>query len=157
KTELAALIQQHFGPEMNSSRLPAHWSSTANALEGIAFSAKDVILVVDDFCPTGAQSDVARTHKEPDTLLRAQANRSGRQRMRSDGTTKAAKPPRGIILATGEDVPRGHSLRARMLIIEVGANDVNFKSLSECQRDAAAGLYAQSVAAFIAWLAQSFD
>ncbi len=33
KTELVALAQQHFGPEMNARALPASWSSTANALE----------------------------------------------------------------------------------------------------------------------------
>lgn len=34
KSELAALIQQHFGPAMDARSLPASWSSTANALDG---------------------------------------------------------------------------------------------------------------------------
>jgi hypothetical protein len=157
KTELAALAQQFFGAEMDAKHLPANWSSTANSLEGLAFAAKDALLVVDDFAPHGNQLDVSRFHKEADRLLRAQGNRSGRQRLRPDGTLRPAKPPRGTILSTGEDVPRGHSLRARLLVVEVEPGDVNFGQLSECQRDAASGLYAAAMSAYIAWLAPQFD
>jgi Domain of unknown function (DUF927) len=157
KTELAAICQQHFGSGMDAKNLPASWSSTGNSLEAVAFAAKDALLVVDDFCPTGAQSDIARTHRESDRLLRAQGNRLGRQRMRADGTVRPVKPPRGTILSTGEDIPDGHSLRARMLIIEVGPDDLDFGRLSECQRLAATGVYSQAMAAFIAWISPCFD
>src|SRR5207247_10439094 len=53
KSALAALCQQHFGAAMEARRLPASFASTANALEWLAFSAKDALLVVDDFAPTG--------------------------------------------------------------------------------------------------------
>ena len=86
KTELAALAQQHFGPTMDSRHLPASWLSTGNALEGLAFQAKDVLLVVDDFAPTGTSSDVQRYHKEADRLFRGQGNQAGRGRMRPDGS-----------------------------------------------------------------------
>jgi hypothetical protein len=157
KTELAALMQQHSGPRMSATSLPANWSSTGNALEAIAFAAKDALLVVDDFCPTGSQADVARFHKDADRLFRAQGNRSGRQRLRPDGSTKQARPPRGMILSTGEDVPRGHSLRARLLVVEVGAGDVDFDRLTECQRDAASGVYAQALAAYLRWLSPQYE
>src|SRR6185436_13476176 len=112
---LAALAQQHYGAGMDSRHLPASWSSTGNSLEGLAFAAADALLVVDDFAPGGTTADVARMHREADRLLRAQGNRSGRMRMRADATLRPPKPPRGIILSTGEDVPRGQSLRARLL------------------------------------------
>ena len=115
KSEAAALAQQHFGPEMDSRHLPASWSSTGNALEGLAFTAKDALLVVDDFCPTGSASDVQRSHKEADRLFRGQGNRAGRQRMRADATLRPAKPPRGLTVSTGEDTPRGQSLRPAVL------------------------------------------
>ena len=57
KTALAALCQQHFGAEMDVHALPAHFGSTANALEELAFQAKDALLVVDDFVPTGGSGD----------------------------------------------------------------------------------------------------
>jgi hypothetical protein len=157
KTELAALAQQHFGAGMVAGKLPANWSSTANSLEFMAFSAKDAILVVDDFCPAGGQVDVSRLHKEADRLFRAQGNRSGRQRLRSDGSQRPTRPPRGTIVSTGEDVPRGHSLRARLLIIEVEPGDVDFVRLSACQADAAVGIYAGVMAAYVRWLAPRFE
>jgi hypothetical protein len=157
KTELAALAQQHFGPELDARHLPANWSSTANALEGVAFAAKDSILVVDDFSPGGSMYDVQRLHREADRLLRGQGNASGRQRMRSDGSLRPTKSPRGLIISTGEDVPRGQSLRARMLVLEVGPNDVDWSKLTECQSNAADGLYAAAMAGYLQWLAGRMD
>jgi len=156
KSELGALAQQHFGPDMDARHLPASWSSTGNALEGVAFAAKDAMLVVDDFAPTGAPGDIQRYHREADRLLRAQGNSSGRQRMRADATLRAAKPPRGLILSTGEDVPRGLSLRARLLVVEISPAGLIGPRLSACQADAARGQYARAVASFVQWLAPRY-
>jgi hypothetical protein len=156
KTELAALLQQHWGAGMDARHLPAAWSSTGNALEGEAFLAKDAVMVVDDFCPTGAKTDIARQHREADRLLRAQGNRSGRQRMRADSTLRPQKPPRGLIVSTGEDIPRGHSLRARLLILDVTPGMIDWGKLTPCQEDAAAGVYAQALAGFVQWLAPRY-
>src|SRR5262249_6143903 len=156
KSEIAALVQQHWGAAMDARHLPASWLSTGNALEGIAFQAKDAILVVDDFCRAGVKTDTARQHKEADRLLRAQGNRSGRQRMRADSTLRPAKPPRGLILSTGEDTPRGQSLRARMLIVDVAPGMLQWDTLTGCQEQAAASVYAQALAGFVQWLAPRY-
>ncbi len=156
KSELAALLLQHFGSGFTSRNLSASWTSTSNALEGLAFVAKDMLLVVDDFMPNGSQNDVARAHKEADRLLRAQGNNAGRGRMRADATLKPAKPPRGLILSTGEDVPRGSSLQSRLVIVEL-ANGVDWQKLTNCQADAGAGLFAEAMAAFIVWLAVHYE
>jgi hypothetical protein len=153
KTEIVALAGQHYGVELDARHLPASWSSTGNSLEALAHAAKDTLLIVDDFAPHGSTSDIQRFHREADRLLRAQGNRSGRGRMRPDGTLRAAKPPRGMILSTGEDLPRGQSLRSRLFSLELSPGDIDATRLTECQRDAMAGLYAQSMAAFIRWLA----
>jgi hypothetical protein len=157
KTELAALAMQHFGPNFNSRHLPASWSSTGNSLEGLAFIMKDALLVVDDFCPTGSTADVQRYHREADRILRAQRNNAGRHRMRSDASLRPSKPPRGLILSTGEDSPRGQSLRAGMLILEIGPGDVNQKRLTQAQADASNGNYAKSMAGFLTWLAGRYE
>lgn len=156
KTELAALVQQHFGAAMDSRNLPGSWSSTGNLLEAVAFAAKDAVFVVDDFAPAGSAGDVLRLHRDADRLLRAQGNSSGRQRMRADTTLRPPKPPRGLVLSTGEDVPRGQSLRARVLVLEVGPGDVDEELLSLCQADAAAGLYAAAMAGFIGSIARRY-
>src|SRR5207302_3115731 len=107
KSELAALVQRHFGAGMDARNLPGSWSSTANALEALAFAAKDAVLVVDDFAPTGAAGDADRIQREADRILRAQGNASGRLRMRADESLRAVRAPLGLIVSTGEDVPRG--------------------------------------------------
>jgi len=157
KTELAALLQQHFGPGMDSRNLPASWASTGNSLEALAFHAKDAVLVIDDFSPTGSGPDIQRSHRDGDRVLRAQGNNSGRQRMRADASLKPSKPPRGLILSTGEDIPKGQSLRARILVDELGPTEMDWTKLSVCQGDAANGVFAQVLAAFVRWLAPRYD
>jgi hypothetical protein len=163
KTEVAALAQQHYGAGMDARHLPAGWSSTGNSLEGLAFTAKDALLVVDDFCPVGSTHDVQRYHKEADRLFRGQGNRSGRQRMRPDGTQRPPKPPRGLVCSTGEDTPRGQSLRARLFDLHVSPGDFGPQSpdpnpeLTACQRDAAAGKYALAMAGYLRWLAPQYE
>ena len=39
--------------------------------------------------------------------------------MRADGSLRAVRAPRGLIVSTGEDVPRGQSLRARLLVPDI--------------------------------------
>jgi hypothetical protein len=153
KTELAALPQQFWGAGMDARHLPGSWSSTGNQLEGLAFAAKDALMVIDDFAPGGSIHDVAKIHREADRVLRAQGNQSGRGRANPDGTPRSGKPPRGTILSTGEDIPRGPSLRGRMLIIEVSPGDVRWDRLTACQRAASAGDYARCMSGYVMWLA----
>ena len=155
KTQLAALAQQHFGPGFVATRLPGDWASTANSLEAAAFAAKDAIFTVDDLAPEGSRNDVDRMHREAARLLRSQGNASGRGRMRPDGSLRPAKPPRGLILSTGEDLPRGQSIRARTFIIEVRRGDIDAKKLTSAQTAAACGQYASAMAAFLAYLADT--
>jgi hypothetical protein len=157
KTELATLLEQHFGPGFDSEHLPANYSSTGNANEGLAFTAKDMLLVIDDFAPGGTQADVARQHREADRLIRNVGNHASRNRMTAGLSLRPPKPPRCLVVSTGEDVPRGHSLQARQVIAEIAKGDIAAENLTRCQLDAAEGLYAESMAAFIQWLAPRYD
>jgi hypothetical protein len=153
KTELTAITQAHYGSGFNGRSLPGNWSSTENTLEKQAFLLKDAVFTVDDFAPTGTTADVARLHRTADRLLRAQGNRSGRGRMRPDGTLRPEYYPRGLILSSGEDTPRGQSLRARMLVLEASPGDVDLEVLTELQRAAAEGVLAAAMSAYIRYLA----
>jgi hypothetical protein len=157
KTETAALAQQHFGAGLDARHLPGSWASTGNALEALAFAAKDALLVVDDFCPAGSTADVQRYHREADRIFRAQGNAAGRSRMRADASLRPAKPPRGTILSTGEDTPRGQSLRARLFVLEFSPGDIDRGRLAPYQADAGAGKYALALAGFIRWLAPQYE
>jgi hypothetical protein len=153
KSAIAALAQQHYGPKMDGDHLPGSWTSSINANEALAFEAKDALFVIDDFNPIGNASDVARWHKDADRLFRGQGNQAGRARMRADTSIRAPKWPRGVILSTGEDTPNGQSLKARLLIVEIAKGELDFKKLTACQSDAAAGLYSMALSGFIRWLA----
>ena len=157
KSEFVALLQQHFGLGMDRKHLPGSWSSTANSLEVLAFQAKDTLLVVDDFAPQGSTADVARYHAAAERLFRAVGNQSSRGRLDSTARLREAKPPRSLILSTGEEIPKGHSVRARMLVVEQGKDSINIIDLTACQADARGGLYAQAMAAFIQWIAGDYD
>ncbi|MFM8386322.1 MAG: DUF3854 domain-containing protein [Planctomycetia bacterium] len=153
KTAIAALLQQFFGAKLDARNLPGSWSSTANALEALAFYAKDVILVVDDFAPNGGTLASGRLHQTAERVFRAQGNRSGRGRCGPDGTLRATRAPRGLITSTGEETPRGASLRARFLTLDVAPGDIDRQRLTLAQEDASRGLFALALAAFVQWLA----
>jgi hypothetical protein len=153
KTEITALTQAHYGAAFNGRNLPGNWESTDNSLEKQAFLLKDAVLVVDDFAPTGTTGDVARMHQRADRLLRAQGNRSGRGRMWADGTLRPQYHPRGLVVSSGEDTPRGQSLRARVLISEISPGDVDLNVLTEMQRAAAEGLLASAMSGYVRYLA----
>jgi hypothetical protein len=159
KTELAALAQQHFGPSMHARALPASWEATSNNLEIMASAAKDVITVIDDYVlPAGGTSvDRARLNAKADRVLRAQGNNSGRGRLRPDATMKPQRPPRGLIVSTGEEVPGGQSLIARMIIIELICGQVDQDKLTTAQIEAIGGVYAHAMAGYIRWLAPRLD
>lgn len=156
KTSVATVMLSHFGA-FDLRHVPAGFHSTGNSLEKLAFVAKDVPLLVDDFNPTGTTNDQARFHRDAERIFRGSANRTGRQRMAADGSLRPTYVPRGLVLATGEDLPRGQSLRARLLVVEVEPGDIDLEALTEAQGRAAAGVYAQAMATYLMWLAPRLD
>ena len=155
KSELAALCQQHYGRDMHAKALPASWESTDNSLEQILSSAKDTLLTIDEFKPTGAKNDIDRLHKKADRIFRSVGNGSTRQRLDSNLQQRAERRPRCLILSTGEDTPRGGSLKARCVLVDMTVSVTSgsaAKKLSACQRDANNGLYAQAMTGYIQWL-----
>jgi hypothetical protein len=156
KTALSALCQQHFGRSMDATSLPANFSSTGNALEGIAFHAKDALLVVDDFAPTGTHRD-SELDRIAERLFRAAGNQQGRSRLIGSGRLSAPKPPRALVLATGEKVPPGRSIRARLLIVEVDPGDVDRSQLSRCQQAAGQGQLSAAMGAYLTWVASRYE
>ncbi len=87
-------------------------------------------------------------------LIRGQANQAGRSHCTAAAELRPPRPPRGLSLITCEYLPGGASLRARLWAAKVVKGSVNFFGrLSECQRDAATGMYAEALAGFVQWLA----
>lgn len=152
KSEVISLFQSHFGTKMDARHLPGSWSSTPNALEAQAYYAKNAPFVVDDFVPTGTSWQVKAYQTTADKIIRSQGNQSGRARLTDTSGLQTTMYPRGIILSTGEDTPEGHSVRARMLILELSPGDIEAPKLSEAQRKRP--LYTTTTAALIQHLCQ---
>jgi hypothetical protein len=76
--------------------------------------------------------------------------------MRADGTLRPPKRPRGLILSTGEEVPRGESLQSRLLVLDFPVGGMDWDRLTECKAAAAEGLYAQAMAGYVQWLASRY-
>ena len=157
KSAVVGVVQALFGKTFNGSNLPENWSSTGNAIEKKAALAKDAMFVVDDFVARGTQSDVARMHRDAERVLRSQGNQSGRDRMTSTTELRGANVPKGMICATGEDLPNGHSLQARLVIINMKKGSTNTGVLSQLQDYAQTGDLAQLNANFIRWIAAAAD
>jgi hypothetical protein len=153
KTALAALAQQHFGAGMNAAHLPANFASTASAIEEIAFEAKDSLFVIDDFVPSGRSSDDTLQNLA-ERIFRAAGNRQGRSKMSGQGL-RAPRPPRASLLATGEEVPQGHSVRARLLVIELRPGDLDRAALTRCQNDAEQ--FATAMGGYLTWVAARYE
>lgn len=135
KSEFASLVQSHYGPEMDARHLPGSWSSTPNALEAQAYYAANAVFVVDDFVPCGTSWQIRAYQTGADKLIRGQGNQAGRARLTDTSGMQTTYYPRGMILSTGEDTPDGHSVRARMLIIEMTPGDIEPKNLSCAQKN----------------------
>ncbi|MFA4902818.1 MAG: hypothetical protein WC600_08735 [Desulfobaccales bacterium] len=155
KSDLSAQAQAHYGSGFHGKNLPGNWTGTANALEKQAFIAKDAIITIDDFIPMG--TEIQAMHAKAERLLRGQGNLTGRSRMKADGSLRQEYFPRGLILTSGEDIPQGHSLRGRMMILEISPGMVNLDKLTQVQRAAADGLLASAMSAYLKWLIRDFD
>jgi hypothetical protein len=153
KSELLALGQQFYGPGMDRSHLPGSWSSTDNSLETLAHQLKDAVFGVDDFKPTGSRRYDDVLNEKADRLFRGQGNQSGRGRCGPDGTLLAVRAPRGLVLSSGEEAPRGESLIARIWHVPIDVDDLCLPQLTPFQRDAASGLYAGCMSGYVRWLA----
>lgn len=151
KSEICSLFQSHFGAGMDARHLPASWSSTSNANEALAYRAKDCLMCVDDFVPVGTAYQVRNLQKSADQLIRAQGNQAGRARLTDISNMQTTFYPRGMLLSTGEDIPEGHSVRARMLIVELKPGDIESRVLTVAQNNREQ--YPQAMADWIQWLA----
>lgn len=151
KSEICALIQCHYGIGFDSRHLPAAWNSTGNALEALAYRAMHAIMVIDDFVPVGTAWQVRQLQKNADQIFRGQGNQSGKSRLTDVSAMQTTFFPRGLLLSTGEDVPEGHSVRGRMMILEMTPGSIPRDKLTQAQ--AARAHYPQAMSDWIHWLA----
>lgn len=156
KSELSAVAQAHFG-DFDRLSLPASWAATPNYLERVAFDFKDCLLTIDDFAPSGSTVDVARLHATAERVIRGAGNAAGRGRMNADGSLRPDYQPRALILGTGEDVPKGQSIRARTVVMEAEPGDVDWARLAAYQVEEGRAALPLAMAGYLRWLAGRFE
>lgn len=151
KSTLAGLALGHFGPGFDRTTLPASWSGTALSLQTVSHHAKDALLVLDDYVP---KEDNAETKAA--TLFRSQGNGNGRSRLVGGSLSQANRDPRSLILSTGEAVPSGSSIRARLVIVPVDVEPLDLKYLADAAKISKQGKYAQAMTGYITWLVEHY-
>jgi hypothetical protein len=158
KTAFLGLAQSHYGAGWNRRYLPDGWNSTANALERAAFVVKDAVFLIDDFKPAGNTSDTARAYANVARILQGVADGQGRGTLTADRRARQGLYPRGLVASSAETLPRGHSNRARTVVVEVTepliGKDRDMSALYYAAEDRAAdGVYAQALAGYVRFLA----
>ncbi len=156
KSELASLVMRHLGPGFDRLHLPVSWSATPNFIERALFDFKDVPVVIDDFAPANSAREADRLHSAAERVFRGVGNASGRGRLSADASARPVYPARGLAMATGEDEPRGHSIRARLVVVEVEPYGIDRQRLTQAQESAASGLLAVAFAGYVRWLAPRY-
>lgn len=156
KSALSAAALQHFGRGLDARHFPANWTFTGNALETLANQLANVLMIVDDYAPQ-ASDDPRKLASAADRIFRGAANSAGRGRLRPDGTRRPERPPRAQVMATGEDVPPGESLRARLTITTVDAGAIDVAKLTQAQHHGMSGLYELAMAGYVRYLAFQLD
>lgn len=150
KSTIQALALSHFG-EFTVRSLPASWRDTANYLEKLMALAKDIPLVIDDWAPAPDTKQAREYEAKAERVARAQGNRLGRGRLRSDTSTRPAYVPRGVVITNGEQLPSGQSHAARLFSTELEPGDIDIEKLTAAQK--VVHLYPIAMAAYIRWLA----
>lgn len=158
KSSVAALTLSHWG-NFTRANLPSSFHSTANSIRYAAFELKDALLVVDDFHPSSSPSAKKTMNDTAQDLARAYGDGAGRNRMNADGTQRAAQPPRGLCLISGEDLPDvGASGEARLYIIQLAPGEIQADEvMDELQRMARDGYFQAAMRGYLIWLGARMD
>jgi hypothetical protein len=100
---------------------------------------------------------VDKLHAKADRIIRGAGNQSGRGRRNANLEARPTYHPRCLLVATGEDLPRGESLRGRMVIVEVKLGDIAAEAITRLQHAAASRQLALAMAGYIRWLAPRME
>ncbi|MGE6229861.1 bifunctional DNA primase/polymerase [Paenibacillus chitinolyticus] len=153
KTSLALLFLSHFGDLLGSP--PASFKDTANAVEKRTYDTKDSLLLIDDFHPTASPKDKKDMENVAQKILRGYGDRVARGRMKQDTTLRKDYIPRGVALATAEDMVSGGSSTARLFPAELQKADVDLDKLTEAQREAPR--LSEAMSGYLQWLGKAMN
>lgn len=156
KSALAAIAQAFYG-DFTARSFPANWSDSANDAEAKSHQAKDGVYTIDDFKPSVNRVEAEKQHAMAERIIRGTGNGAGRGRRTANMQAQASPFNRSMLLVTAEDLPRGQSLLGRLLVLELGREDVDNVTLTKLQHAAHTGRFAGLMSAYLQWLASRMD
>lgn len=117
KSSLTAIPLAFFGG-FDSRSFPANFFDSDSDLEAKGHQVKDGIYCINDFKPAVNVVEATKLHGKTERFIRNTGNGAGRGRRNPDMTAKAAPFNRSLTIMTAEDIPKGQSILARLLVIE---------------------------------------
>jgi DNA polymerase-1 len=148
KSGLSAVAMSHFG-EFNYNSLPLAWTSTANRIELALFHLKDVLVVIDDY-----KADLPGVGPAAARIVQQVGNRADRGRLNRNSGAMASRPPRGLVVSTGEELPSSvsDSTPGRLVVVRVDAGMLRKAAIIDCM--SAAPRYRLAMSGYTTWLGQ---
>lgn len=153
KSTLAALALCHYGAFTDQTLFG--WSDTVNRLELNSFLLKDAPMVIDEFVPQSEPLKAREMERNAAQIVRNVGNHAGRGRLRRDLSMAVTYRPRGLVISTGELIPDGQSINARLFTLEVQPDDVTMEKLRAAQAEAKH--YPHALAGYLLWLAPQWE
>lgn len=155
KSSLVAAAMAVWGPRWSKDTLPLSFNATANAMEAMAFHAKDLPLPIDNYVPNvkGTGQDVLKR------ISHSFADHSGRDRMNARAELVAAKPFRSFCIITGEDVPYGAGAGAtnRYYIVPMQRDTLRLVDLEAVQEAGWSGRMAPAMTHYLGYLTKKME
>ncbi|WP_374030003.1 hypothetical protein [Bdellovibrio bacteriovorus] len=154
KSSWAGILQASYGKSFDYTMFPASWESTANSIERAIHNFKDVLAVIDDFAPNAEGVNSDELYQRAERVIRSIGNSSHRGRLNGEFKLQKQLPPRATVIITAEDLPRGHSVLGRSLIVEFSPGQITTDVLDVAQAAARAGLFVSLQKRYLQYLAK---
>ncbi len=152
KSSLSVEVQRRFGDHVREVKdLPATFRDTSTAIEGVLYTAKDALVVIDDYCPKGSPREADRQRAVLENLVRDVGNRATRRRATASLHAATYRPPRAAVIVTAEEDPSDTtSIANRICKVLLRKGDVDTGRLGALQRG---GDTSTAQRAYIEWIA----
>jgi hypothetical protein len=142
----------HFGATFSYNALSMSWNSTVNSIESFLYKVKDALAPVDNFIP-GDKDGQAKVNR----IVQQIGDRASRGRLTKNSDSMPSRPPRGLMLATGEDVPVGSSdsTVGRLVIARVRRADRLLPKIIEASKHTED--YGLAMRSYLEWIATDYE
>lgn len=153
KTTTGLLFLSHFTNGIITA--PTSFRATANAIEKLAFTLKDMPLLVDDYHPTNSKEKTSMDNIAQ-RLARGAGDHASRSRLDANAQLRKSYTPRGTTIITGEDMPNiGQSGVARFHVVNFEKGGID--SIKLTQANNFTDSYNKNMQGYIMWLISQAD